>query len=226
VTGWVVVLPALDEEDAVDAVVRGFRRLGPRDVLVVDNGSRDATAARALAAGATVVPEPRRGYGRAVLAGLDALRRDPPRFVVFADCDGTALPEDALRLLAPLRDGTADLSLGRRPPGALAPHQRAGNALACLALRVAVGARVHDVPPLRAATWDVLDRLRLRESTFGLPMETVARAARIGARIVEVDVDDLARRGGRSKVAGSLGGSVRAAWSMARVVARVRREPA
>lgn len=227
-TDWAVVLPALDEEEAVEGVVRGFLAEGPERVVVVDNASRDRTAARAREAGALVVEEHARGYGRAVLRGLAELRAAPPRFVVVADCDGTIHPREVHRLLDPLRGGRADLALGRRipEPGAMPAHQGWGNAGACLALRAIAGARVRDVSPYRAMTWTFVEMARLRETTYGLPMETIARAARMRARILERDVTYRRRGGGRSKVGGRLGPSLKAAWSMARVAARVRREPA
>lgn len=214
-----VVLPALDEEGAVAGVVRGFRATGAR-VLVVDNGSGDATAERALAAGAEVVREPRRGYGAAVLAGLARLREDPPDVVAFADCDGTIDPTDLARLVAPLARGEADLALGRRAfaeRGALPIHQRAGNAVAAALLREAHGVEARDVPPFRAARWDLVRELDLAHPTYGLPVETLARAAQAGARIVEVDVAYLRRAAGTSKVSGNLWAAARAGLVMLHV---------
>lgn len=223
-----VILPALDEEESVSSVVEEFQKRGAR-VLVVDNGSTDATASRARTSGADVVHEPRRGYGSACMAGLRALEEDPPRFVVFADCDGTIDPADLAAVVAPLREGLGDLVLGRRSrvePGAMPWHQRWGNAAFVLALRVLHGIRVRDVPPLRAMTWEWAQRLQLRETTYGLPIETLVRTKQLGGGIVEIDAHYRARRGGRSKVAGSPATSLRAALRMARVVGRLRREAA
>lgn len=219
-----VVLPALDEAGAVAGVVRGFRAVGAR-VVVVDNGSVDATVDVAAAEGAVVVREPRRGYGAACLAGLAHLRADPPDVVAFADCDGTVDPGDLARLVAPVARGEADLALGRRARlecGALLPHQRAGNAAAALIIRLVHGLRVRDVPPFRAARWDFLERLRLREGTYGLPVETVVLAHRAGGRVVEVDVAYRRRAGGESKIAGTLRGSLAAGWTMLTLAVRLR----
>lgn len=211
-----VVLPALDEEGAVAEVVRGFRAAGAR-VVVVDNGSADATAARAREAGAEVVREPRRGYGSAVLAGIARLRADPPDVVAFADCDGTIDPADLAALVAPVAAGDADLALGRRAaiePGAMPLHQRAGNAVAAALLNEVHGLAVRDIPPLRAARWELVAELDLAHPTYGLPVETLARAAQAGARVVEVDVAHRRRAAGESKVAGTWTGAIRAGFVM------------
>ncbi len=201
-----IILPALDEEGSVEDVVARFRATGAR-VVVVDNGSRDATARLAAGAGAEVVSESRRGYGSACLAGIAHLDAAPPQVVVFADCDGTIDPRDLDALVAPLTDGTADLVLGRRilvEAGALSPTTRLGNHLACVSLRLFYGLRVNDVPPFRAVTWTFLKRLALRETTYGLPLETLTNAARLGGRVKEVDVAYLRRSAGTSKVTGNV----------------------
>lgn len=214
-----VVLPALDEELAVEGVVRGFLPHADR-VVVVDNGSSDRTSELASKAGAEVVLEPRRGYGRALLSGIAHLRSDPPDVVAFADCDATLDPSDLPRLVAALND--ADLALGRRAlleEGALPSHQKLGNDLACLGLR-AYGLRVRDVPPFRALRWSAMERLGLRETTYGLPIETLAMAARQRLRVKEIDVA-YRRRLGKSKVTGTLLGSVRATLVTASLLARL-----
>lgn len=215
-----LILPALDEEAAVERVVLGFRAYASR-VVVVDNGSADRTAEIAAKAGAEVVREPRRGYGRACLAGIAHLRASPPDVVAFADCDGTLDPADLPRLVAALEG--ADLVLGRRAHvqrGALPPHQRLGNRIACLGLR-AYGLRVRDVPPFRALKWSAVERLRLREPTYGLPVETLAMAARRGMRVNEVDAA-YRQRVGQSKVTGTFAGSAKAALVMGSLLVRLR----
>lgn len=215
-----VILPALDEEAAVESVVRGFRAQADR-VVVVDNGSVDRTAEVAQRSGAEVVVEPRRGYGRACLAGIDHLRASPPDVVAFADCDATLDPADLPRLVAALSD--ADLALGRRArveKGALPPHQKLGNDIACVGLR-AFGLRVRDVPPFRALRWSAIERLALREPTYGFPVETLAMAARRGLRVREIDVA-YRRRIGRSKVTGTFAGSARAALVTGSLLLRLR----
>lgn len=206
-----VILPALDEAGNVRQVVEAFRKQGAR-VILVDNGSRDGTGRIAREAGAEVVLEPRRGYGAACLAGIRHAARHPPSHVVFADCDGTLDAQDLPGLLDPLRRQEADLVLGRRvrvEPGALSRTTRLGNVLACASLRLLHGLRVHDVPPYRAVTWTFLGRLHLREPTYGLPMETLANAARRGGRVVEVDVAYRRRGSGKSKVTGDLWGAIK-----------------
>jgi glycosyltransferase involved in cell wall biosynthesis len=219
-----VILPALDERGSVEDVVRGFAGQGLR-VIVVDNGSRDGTGDAARAAGAEVVREPVRGYGAACLAGLRHLERDPPEFLLFADCDGSAAPEDSSLLLAPLRAGEAELVLGVRraaDSGGLPAHQRYGNRIVCLALRLLHGIRVCDVSPFRAATWTLLSGLDLRERTYGLPVETVVRAKEAGGRVVEREVRFRPRTAGRSKIAGSPLAAARAGLLMLSLCLRLR----
>jgi glycosyltransferase involved in cell wall biosynthesis len=211
-----VILPALNEESSVATVVSGFRSEGAR-VLVVDNGSTDGTVRAALHAGAEVVREKKQGYGNACLKGISYLESRPPEIAVFADCDGTLEPHDLGNLISPIEIGTADLVLGRRvhvEKGALPMHQRFGNAIALVMLRVLYGLAVSDIPPYRAVRWSFLSQLGLSERTYGLPIETVASAARRNGRVEEVGVTYRRRLGGESKVAGSLRTSIRAGWSM------------
>jgi len=219
-----VILPALNEAGCVEAVVHGFLSEGVR-VIVVDNGSTDGTQQIANRAGAEVVSEKLRGYGIACLTGLSYLKSKPPSIVVFADCDGTLNPHEIHRLIAPIQSGKADLVLGRRvrvEKGAMPPHQKLGNRVACILLGALYGLSVNDIPPYRALRWSFLDRLTLSEKTYGFPVETVAVAARLGCRIAEVDVDYRARLGGKSKVAGSIMASVRAGSTMVALLISIR----
>lgn len=219
-----VILPALNEAGAVEAVVAGFREQGAR-VIVVDNGSTDETAERALAAGATLVREPRRGYGSACTAGIRALAADPPTIVVFADCDGTLDPQDLPRVVAPLEAASADLVLGQREfvdAGALPLHQRAGNLVIAWGLRLLHGVQVRDVPPLRAMRYTWAVGLSLREPTYGLPVETIVLTHRRGGRIAEVPARYRRRAAGRSKVAGSWVGAARASATIMGLLFRLR----
>ena len=220
-----VVLPALNEQQTIGPVVGEFLREGLR-VLVVDNGSTDATAARAVRAGAEVEGEPRRGYGAACLAGLRRLAHDPPRVVVFADADGSCPPGSVRALAAPIERGEADLVLGVPDRHRAGPvTQLVGNAAVVRALRWLYGVRVRDIPPMRAIGWPSTRLLRLSDANYGLPIETVARGARLGLRIAEVVVPYGRRRGGRSKVGGTVRGTVGAAVRMLWVSLRVRIEP-
>ncbi len=218
-----LVIPARDEQASVGAVVSAMRaesaRLGRlAEVVVVDNGSRDATASRARGAGARVVSEPRAGYGRACLAGLAALAHDPPGAVVFADADASDDPADLGPLLAPILEGRAEMVIGSRrlgqlagrvEPGALLPQARWGNALACALMRMRWGARFTDLGPFRAIRWDALQRLGMRDPTFGWTVEMQVRALRTGLAWAEVPVA-YRKRIGRSKISGTVNGTVRA----------------
>lgn len=215
-----VVIPVLDEVEALPALLEELPRDGLHEVVVVDGGSTDGTQAAAAAAGARVVAEPRRGYGRACLTGVESTEAE---IVVFLDGDGSDDPADLGRVLAPILSGDAALSLGRRSDpedGAQHAHQRFGNRLVSALVRWWHGAPVRDIPPFRAIRRDVLAELELRELTYGWPTEMVVKAARAGYPIVEVSVASRARRGGESKVSGRLVPSAKAGARMLAVVAR------
>jgi glycosyltransferase involved in cell wall biosynthesis len=218
-----LVLPCRDEEAALRALLpRVPEELG---VIVVDNGSVDATAAVARAAGAEVVDEPRPGYGAAVHAGLLAATAT---HVAVMDGDGSFDPEDLLPLLALVREGEADLAMGRRIParGARPPWPaRMGNALVLEVVRRRTGVALRDLGPLRVARREDLLGLAIEDRRFGYPVELLDRAARAEWRIVERDVAYHPRTAGtRSKVSGSVSGTLRAARDFVRVllVTRVR----
>jgi glycosyltransferase involved in cell wall biosynthesis len=200
------VVPALDEESTIAEVVAGAGEAA-EEVIVVDNGSRDATAARAAAAGARVVREPRRGYGAACLAGA---RAAPSQAVLlFCDADGSDDPGALSRVAAPVEAGAAELVLGSRSrgprePGALMPHQLAANRAVAAVIRTVWGAPVTDVGPVRAIRRADLLALDMRSRTYGWPVEMVVKAARAGLRVDEVPVGARRRAGGSSKVSGSL----------------------
>lgn len=226
----VVLIPALDEAPALPGVLAALPRNGDgwrvRSILVVDNGSRDDTARVAREAGATVIPEPRRGYGSACLAGLHAVSAQPPDIVVFADADGSDDPSQLGELLAPLVSGRADLVIGSRTlgvsePGSLTPPQRAGNRLATALLGLLFGLRATDLGPFRAIAWPALESLAMRDRDFGWTVEMQARAARAGLRSVEVPVR-YRRRIGRSKISGTVRGVLGAGWKILFTIARVR----
>lgn len=213
---WAVV-PALDEEAAIGQLVEGLFRVGLEDVLVVDNGSSDATAERARRAGARVVSEPARGYGAACWAGFQAAAGAD--LLVFLDGDGSDDPAEAPRLLEPLLAGEADLVLGARrveagEAGAMTAQARVGNWVVSRLIRVLYGVSLSDIPSFRALARKDLERLQMRERTYGWPVEMVVKAAKEGYRIREVPVRYRRRRGGESKVAGTLKGSLLAAWYM------------
>jgi glycosyltransferase involved in cell wall biosynthesis len=210
-----VVLPVLDEVDALPIVLARL----PNGYLpiVVDNGSTDGSAGVALSLGARVIEEPRRGFGAACLAGLRAATSD---VVCFMDCDGSLDAGELPRVAAPVVEGAADLVLGARcgtGAGAWALHSRAANRVLAGLIRWRAGVRVSDLGPMRAARRDALLGLGLVDRRFGWPLEMVLRAAAAGWRIVEVPVS-YAPRVGRSKVTGTVRGTARAVFDMARVM--------
>ena len=226
-----VVIPALDEERALPAVLAALPRAGEgwslREIVVADNGSADRTAQVARAGGAHVVIEPRRGYGAACLAALEHLRPRPPGVVAFLDADGSDDPAELAALIEPIRDRRADLVigsrvLGRREPGALTPVQAFGNALATRLLAWLYAGRFTDLGPFRAVRWDALERLGMRDRDYGWTVEMQARALRAGLTCAEVPVSYRRRRLGRSKVAGTLRGVLGAGWKILFTLVRVR----
>jgi glycosyltransferase involved in cell wall biosynthesis len=224
-----VVIPALDEERAIPATLADLGALGLLGTTIVaDNGSVDRTAAVARAAGARVIAEPRRGYGSACLRGLDVVRREIPRarVVVFLDADRSDDPLIIPDLAAPILDGRFDLVLGSRAlgepePGAILPHQRFGNALACGAIRACFGYRYTDLGPFRAIRLDALDRLEMSDTGFGWTVEMQVKAILSGLRILEIPVP-YRPRVGRSKISGTLSGSAKAALKIGWTVAALR----
>ncbi len=219
-----VIIPALNEADAIAAVVRDFLAQPLVDeCLVVDNGSTDATAANALVAGARVVLEPRRGYGQACAAGVAAATSD---VLVFADGDGSDVPSDLPQIAAPLLAGTHDFVLGsrtrgHREPGSLLPSQLLAAWLAGVLLRLRYNARYTDMGPFRAITRAALSSLNMSEMTYGWNLEMQMKAARTQLRILEIPVSYRHRRAGVSKVAGSLQGSIKAAIRIMQVFLRI-----
>lgn len=218
-----LLIPALNEEEALPKVLDELPRSFFARVVVVDNGSTDATAAMARARGAQIVVEPRRGYGHACLAGLAALAGQAD-IVVFMDADASDVPVEALTLVEPIRRGEADLVIGSRArgraePGALFSHQRWGNRLAVRLIRLLYGFRYTDLGPFRAIRWTSLEALGMRDADFGWTAEMQVKAVRHGLRVREVPVSYRVRIG-RSKISGTLGGTVRAAlkifWTIVR----------
>lgn len=212
-----VVIPALDEQDNIAAVVSDLQQQ-PIDVaIVVDNGSTDATAQRAAEAGAVVVSEPKRGYGQACAAGsAEALRRGAT-VIVYIDADHSSRPDEVGRLLQPIDAADADLVLGSRVTGtvhdgAMGSHQRFGNWLTAALMRRLYNIEVTDLGPYRAIRAELLAELDMVEMTFGWPTEMMVKTARRGAKIVEVPVTWQVRHAGHSKVSGTVKGSVLAAW--------------
>lgn len=209
-----VVIPALNEEKSLPLVLAALPRVD--DVIVVDNGSTDGTAAVAAAGGARVVREPRRGYGSACLAGISALR--DPDVVVFVDADFSDHPDELPNLVAPIAEGRADMvigsrALGNREKGALLPQARFGNMLACFLMRVIYGHRYTDLGPFRAIRFESLKKIGMRDRNFGWTVEMQIRALRHGLRVAEVPVS-YRKRVGVSKITGTLSGTIRAGYKI------------
>lgn len=211
-----VVVPALNEAANITEVVR--RALGQPIglVIVADNGSSDGTAEAARAAGAVVVTESRTGYGYACAAGSVEAVRQGARIIVYLDGDLSSPPEEIPLVLQPLESGLADLVLGSRvrgriEAGAMAPHQRFGNWLSARLMRRLYDLDVTDLGPFRAVRVSLLNDLDMTEMTFGWPTEMTVKAADRGAGVIEVPVSWLRRNSGRSKVSGTIRGSVLAA---------------
>jgi glycosyltransferase involved in cell wall biosynthesis len=221
-SGVTVVLPALDEAAALPAALASFP--AGIDLLVVDNGSSDGTAAVAAAAGARVVTEPRRGFGAACWAGVQASPR--AQVVAFADADGSFDGADLTAVAGPVVGGQADLVVGSRitgprEPGAMTVFAVTANRAPGLACRLLFGVPLSDLGPFRAIRRDTLLALGVRDRGQGWPLEMIGRAGQAGLRVVEVPVRYRPRAAGASKVSGSLRGSLRASASMAGVTCRL-----
>ena len=208
-----VVLPVLDEAEALPWVLE--RMPDGYTAIVADNGSTDGSADIARRYGAVVVTEPARGFGAACFAGLLAATDD---VVCFMDADGSLDPRDLPAVAEPVIAQDADLVLGARRPerGAWPVHARVANRVLAWKVRGRTGVRLRDLGPMRAARRDALLALAIRDRRFGWPLEMVLRAAAGGWTLVEVDVPYIARRG-RSKVTGTVRGTVRTVRDMSRV---------
>jgi len=219
-----VIIPALNEEEPIAGVVREVAATKiPADIIVVDNASTDRTAERAREAGAQVVKAPR-GYGRACAAGVAALRPECD-IVVFLDGDGSDCPELMNQLVDPIAAGTHDFVIGsrtcgQREPGSMNFQQIVAGRIAGRILRLLYGVRYTDMCPFRAIRRDALERLDMREQTYGWNLEMQMKAARVGLRILEIPVNHRRRAGGESKVSGTLRGTFVAG---ARIIATLMR---
>ncbi len=219
-----VVIPAVNEATSIGLVL-GDLPAGLAEVVVVDNGSTDDTAAVARAAGATVVREDRKGYGSACLAGIEYLRRNqPPEILVFIDGDYSDHPEELPLIVGPILADEADLVIGsrvtgQRERGALLPQALFGNQLATALIRLMTGVRFTDLGPFRAVRWSALEQIRMVDTTFGWTVEMQLKAAQLGLRCVEVPVR-YRRRVGVSKITGTLSGTVRAGYKILYTLAR------
>lgn len=211
-----VIIPALNEEDAIGVVVGEVPRDLVSEILVVDNGSSDRTVEVARAAGARVIREPLRGYGAACLAGATAA--EDAEILVFLDGDRSDDPAELPAVLRPVLEGEADLTVGARAPdrtqaGALPPQQRAGNRVVTWMLRLLFGVSLTDIGPFRAIRAETFRALGMEHKTYGWPVEMIVKAAKKGYRVVNVPVS-CRKRIGRSKVGGTLKGSLLAGYHL------------
>jgi glycosyltransferase involved in cell wall biosynthesis len=227
-----LVIPCLNEEAAIGAIVGDCLARGVDEVIVVDGGSTDATAEKAAAAGARVVVETRRGYGRACAAGVSAVAPET-EIIAFMDGDGSDSPEFLSAIIEPIASGRADFVMGsrvrgRRQEGALTRPQIAAGRVAGLMMRALHGIRFTDLSPYRAIWRKDLARLGMRETTYGWNLEMQMRAVAAKLRTLEIPVDARRRIGGVSKVSGNLVAGIAAAGVIAttflRLAFELRRE--
>lgn len=214
--GVTVIIPCFNEEEAIGPVVARLCAAGVDEVIVVDGGSRDRTVETAATAGARVIFEARRGYGRALITGIASLHQSCD-LVVFIDGDGSDDPDKIADLVAPIRNGSADFVLGSRllgtrEPGSLSAPQILAGYLSGALIRLVYGVRFTDMSPYRAIARSTLAQLGMQEEGFGWNLEMQMRAAAAGLRCLEVAVGQRRRRGGTSKVSGNLRVSVKVAW--------------
>jgi glycosyltransferase involved in cell wall biosynthesis len=214
-----IVIPALNEEVALHHLLAELPQDFAQWVIVVDNGSTDATAVVAQRSGAIVASEPMRGYGRACLKGFKTAYSLGAEIVMFMDGDGSDDPSDLPLMLRPISEGRADFVIGSRiseraEHGAVPPQARLGNWLVSRMIRLLYGVHLHDIGSFRAVRCSLLDALEMREMTYGWPVEMLVKAARAHYRVVELPIHYRHRSHGRSKVAGTIIGSVKAAYYM------------
>ena len=217
-----VIIPTHNEAQAIERVLADIPSDLTTEVIVVDSNSNDGTPEIAASMGARVVQEPRRGYGRACLTGMATA--NSPDVIVFLDGDYSDRPSELPILLAPIIEGRADITLGsrlqgRRSAGALPWHQVFGNRLAASLIRLLYGLDITDLGPFRAVRADVLRALVLEETTYGWAVEMILKGASAGFRVVEVPVSYYPRIG-KSKISGTLKGTVGAAWFILSLIVR------
>ena len=216
-----VIIPTHNEALSIERVLADLPSDLVTEVIVVDSNSNDGTPEIAARMGARVIHEPRRGYGQACLTGLAAA--NSPDVVVFLDGDYSDRPSELPILLAPITEGRADITLGSRlqgqRSGALPWHQAFGNRLATSLIRLLYGLEISDLGPFRAGRADVLRALALEETTYGWAVEMILKGALAGYRVVEVPVSYYPRIG-KSKISGTLKGTVGAGWFILSLIVR------
>jgi glycosyltransferase involved in cell wall biosynthesis len=221
-----LVIPALNEADVIAEVVRSVPRTVVNQIIVVDNGSTDSTVQNARNAGAIVVSQPARGYGRACRAGMNAALKAGADIVVFIDGDGSDCPEFMNELVRPIQENRFDFVIGsrtrgKREPRSLSTQQILAARLAGWLLRVRYGVNFTDMSPFRAIRSELLHSLPMREETYGWNLEMQMLVAQKQARVLEIPVNHRKRRGGVSKVSGTFKGTVLATFRIAATFFRI-----
>lgn len=217
-----VIIPTHNEVQAIGRVLADLPSALVTEVIVVDSNSTDGTSDLARSMGAEVIQEPRRGYGRACLTGLANAKN--PDVVVFLDGDYSDRPSELPILLAPIIEGRADITLGsrlqdRRSAAALPWHQVLGNRLAASLIGLLYGLKISDLGPFRAARAEVLRAFALEQTTYGWAVEMILKGALAGFRVVEVPVSYHPRIG-KSKISGTLKGTIGAGWFILSLIVR------
>ena len=217
-----VIIPTHNEAQAIGRVLADLPSSLVTEVIVVDSNSTDGTPDLARSMGAQVIQEPRRGYGRACLTGLANAKN--PDVVVFLDGDYSDRPSELPILLAPIIEGRADITLGSRlqarlSAAALPWHQVLGNRLAASLIRLLYGLQISDLGPFRAARAEVLRALALEQTTYGWAVEMILKGALARFRVVEVPVSYHPRIG-KSKISGTLKGTIGAGWFILSLIVR------
>jgi glycosyltransferase involved in cell wall biosynthesis len=209
-----VIIPAFNEENGVEMVVREIPEDIVREVVVCNNASTDQTAPNAMQAGATVIEQNAKGYGNACLAGIDYLRQkeEKPDIVVFIDADYSDYPSELPSLITPITEDGCDLVIGSRAlghleRGSMTPQQLFGNWLATSLIKMIYKYEFTDLGPFRAVRWDKLMAMNMEDKTYGWTVEMQVKAAKLGMKCTEVPVN-YRRRIGKSKVSGTLKGTV------------------
>lgn len=215
-----IIIPALNEENAVSRVIRDLPKDILRNIIVVDNGSTDNTAEKARQAGAIVLEEKKKGYGSACLKALEYISKEAtkPDIVAFIDADYSDYPEHLTEITEPLIKKQADLVIGSRiagnaDKGSLTLPQRAGNTLACRLIRLLYGYRFTDLGPFRAVSYQALQAMKMKDHDYGWTVEMQIKAAQLGLRCTEVPVN-YRRRIGVSKVSGTVKGVFMAGYKI------------
>jgi glycosyltransferase involved in cell wall biosynthesis len=215
-----LVIPALNEEESLGQVLAAVDAELLSEIILVDGGSSDRTIPIAEAHGAWVIREPRRGYGRACAAGVAKAQGE---IIIFMDADGADDPDQIPSLIAPIIQDEADMVLGSRLAGnihlgAMPWHQKFGNQLSAGLIRLLYGLPVTDLSPFRAVLRSRLLELNMQEMTYGWPTEMIAKAAKKGWRIREIPVNYYPRSGGRSKISGTVRGTILATFYILRTI--------